>query len=53
MAHSSFPVEPYSFCWAMAARSAAWSSGDMATGPRKRRVKAGWRSRTARHSELT
>ena len=28
-------------------------NGDMATGPRKRRVKAGWRSRMLRHSALT
>ncbi len=41
MAHSSSPVEPYSFWAAIAARSATWSSGDMRTGPRKRRVKGG------------
>ena len=35
MAHSSSPVEPYSFWRAMASRSAAWSSGVILTWSRK------------------
>ena len=53
MVQSSSPVEPYSFCSAISARSARWSPGLMEIMPLKSRVKAGLRSRTEACSALT